>query len=197
MHSSPRRQRTSVRFAALALATSAAAVALIACSAGQITQTATQIAAVNGESGEVGALRVSNAVMEYPEGAGYWSEGSEVPLRMAISNNGGKDDELQLVSTTVSAEPRITGSKALVARRTLTIGTAPAGSTGEPDSAADAGDVGKATIVLTGIKQNLYPGMVVRMTLTFRDAGPLKLRVPIAAPLHPRVAEPNEGGGEH
>jgi copper(I)-binding protein len=197
MHSSPRRPRTSVRFAALALAASAAAVVLTGCGAGQITQTATQIAAVNGESGAVGGLRVSNAVLEYPEGAGYWAEGSDVSLRMAISNNGGKDDQLQLVSTAVSAEPRITGDKAIVARRTLTVGTAPAGSTGEADAAADAGDVGKATIVLTDIKQNLYPGMVVRMTLTFRNAGPLELRMPIAAPQHPRVDEPHEGGGEH
>lgn len=193
MHSNRKR----VTVAALALV--ASAVAVTGCSAGQITQTATQIAAVNGESAEAGPLRISNATLAYPEG-GYWAAGSDVPLTMSISNNGGKDDVLQLVSTTASKEPTIEGDKVVVSRRTLTVGElTPVPSTGEPDAAADDGDVGKASIVLTGITTNLYPGMVVRLTLTFRDAGTVKLRVPIAAPDHPRAEEPEAGheGGEH
>lgn len=176
----------------------AAALVVAGCSAGQITQTDTQLAAVNGEQGAVGPMRISNAALAYPTEGGFWAEGSDVPLSMSIANNGGADDEVQLVSTAQAAEVQIKGDKAVAALRALTVGGAPAESFGEEQAAADSGEVGNATMVLKDIKQNLFPGQVVFLTVTFRDAGTVKLRVPIAAPTEPRADLPeneHQGGG--
>lgn len=195
-----RRERFSGsgRIAGVMLA-AVAAVALAGCSAGQITQTDTQLAAVNGEQGAVGQLQISNATLAYPEGeTRYWAKGSDVPLSMSIANNGPADDRLELVSSPLSEEITISGDKVLTARRALTVGGAPAESFGEADAESNSGEVGNAKIVLTGIKQDLFPGQVVRITLNFRDAGSVQLRVPIAVPTEPRADQPeneHQGGG--
>lgn len=191
MPSSSGRRGANIRFAALALVASVAAVGAAGCSAGQITQTDTHLAAVNGESAEVGALQVSNAALAYPEG-GHWAKNSDVPLSMSIANNGGAVDELLQISGPISDDITVKGDKVIPAQRALTIGGQPAASTGEAAAASDSGDVGKAVVTLTKIKENLFPGMVVQLTLTFREAGTVELRVPIEAPEHARTDEPHE-----
>lgn len=42
--------------------------------------------------------------------------------------------------------------------------------------------VGKATVVLTGLKQAVWSGQTINVVFTFRDAGPLTVALPIAAP---------------
>jgi copper(I)-binding protein len=42
--------------------------------------------------------------------------------------------------------------------------------------------VGKASIVLQGLKQAVWPGQNVRVTFTFRDAGSVTVDLPIASP---------------
>lgn len=192
MPSSSGRRRASVRFVAVAFAATAAVGAVAGCSAGQITQTDTQLAAVNGEAGELGALRVSNAALAYPEG-GHWAIGADVPLSMSIANNGAAVDELQQISgPEVSDDITLDGHRVIPSQRALTVGGQAPPNAGEEDAATDSGEVGTATVVLTKIKKNLYPGMVVELTLTFRESGTVNLRVPIAAPDEPRVNEPVE-----
>ncbi|MGH3432921.1 MAG: hypothetical protein ACRDQB_08815 [Thermocrispum sp.] len=191
MPSSSGRRRVNVRFAALALVAAAAVAGAAGCSAGQVTQTATHLAAVNGDSAQVGAVQVSNATLAYPEG-GYWSAGSDVGVSMTITNNGPAADELQRIAGSISDDIPIDGATVIPSRRALTIGGQPAPSTPKADSGTDAGAAGKATVVLSEIKKNLFPGMVVDLTLTFRDAGTVTLRVPIAAPEHPRSDLPAE-----
>lgn len=189
------RRRITVTLAAVA-----AALTVAGCGAGQITQTDTQLAAVNGEQGEVGSIQISNAVLVYPpDGQRYWPAGADVPLSMSIANNGPEGDELQSASTRFAQEVQIKGDQVLPPHRALTVGGAPAESFGaEEQAAADEGEVGNATMVLKGLKQNLFPGQVVFLTLTFADAGSVKLRLPIAAPAEPRAEQPeNEHQGSH
>lgn len=189
------RLRASARIASTVLA-AGAALALAGCSAGQITQTGAQMAAVNGEQASAGQLQISDAKLAFPEGdARHWSTGSDVPLSMSIANNSGKDDVLQSVTTSLSDDVQIKGDKVVTALKALSVGGAPAKTEGEADAATGSGEFGNATIVLGSIKRDVFPGQVVMVTLTFRDAGSVELRMPIAAPEHGRPEQPHEEPG--
>ena len=189
MPSSSGKRRVKLGFATLALA--AVVTGTAGCGAGQIPPTDTQLAAVNGDQAQVGALHVNNAALAYPED-GYWATGSDVPLKMAIANNGATADELEQISTTDAASVDVKGDSVIPSQRALYVGMEPPKPAGEEDAGSDAGDVGTATVTLKGLKKNLYPGMVVEMTLMFRESGALKLRVPIEAPEKVRTEEAAE-----
>lgn len=175
------------------------AAALIAgCGAGQITQTNTQRPAVNGDEAVAGMLRISNAAMSYPEGeAARYPAGSDVALVLTIANNGAEDDQLQSASSPQAESVSITGDKQLIAFRRLNVGHAAGTEPADVEATQDGEEIGSAQIVLKGITSELRPGMTVQVTLTFRDAGTVTLRLPIEAPTHVRTAEPEaEQGAE-
>lgn len=70
-----------------------------------------------------------------------------------------------------------------------------------PSASAEPGQVGKATIVLQNLKQPLWAGQTIKITFVFKNAGPLTVDLPIAAPARPgsRAPAPEkpaaEGGG--
>jgi len=70
-----------------------------------------------------------------------------------------------------------------------------------PESSAAPGEVGKATIVLQGLKQPVWAGQTIKVTFVFKNSGSITLELPIAAPSHPgsRAPAPEkpkaEGGG--
>ena len=77
-------------------------VALSACSAGQVTQTATQDRDKTGGQAKVGGITLRAVELEYPRG-GTYSAGDDAGLRMAIVNTGSKSDTLTGVSFTLAA----------------------------------------------------------------------------------------------
>ena len=44
--------------------------------------------------------------------------------------------------------------------------------------------VGQATVTLPALKQPLWPGQVIKVTFVFRNAGPVTVDLPVAAPAH-------------
>ncbi|MGY1710154.1 hypothetical protein ACI8AC_11660 [Geodermatophilus sp. SYSU D00758] len=68
-------------------------VALTACSAGQVTQTATQDRDKVGPSEQVGDILLRQVLLEYPE-EGAYEEGEDASLVMAIVNTGQAEDTL-------------------------------------------------------------------------------------------------------
>ncbi|GAA5118768.1 copper chaperone PCu(A)C [Haloechinothrix salitolerans] len=170
----------------------AAGALLAGCSAGQITQTDTQLAAVNGGGATAGQLSVNNAAFAYPEDdQRVWLEGSDVPLTMTIVNNGESSDELSSISTPISRDVVIDGDTTIRAHKALTIDGGTAEAPNPPGGEIAAGEVGTATATLRNINRDLFPGQVVTVTLTFADAGTVDLRVPIESPDEPRTAEPH------
>lgn len=177
-----------------------AAVVLAGCSAGQITQTSSQLPAVNGDVAAAADLRVSNAAMSFPKDAkiAAYPKGADVALVMSIANDGDKDDVLQSVSSPQASSVSITGDKNVPAHSRLSVGQPFGSAPASVQAAEDEEETGSVKIVLKGIKAELRPGMTVEVTLKFRDAGPVVLRLPMEAPERPRTAEKkHEGEGAH
>ncbi|MCG8917827.1 hypothetical protein L6E12_18770 [Actinokineospora sp. PR83] len=192
----------------------AAVLGVTGCSAGQITQTDSQLPAVNGAERTQGAIALRNAVLAYPEGGSY-PEGSEAPLVLTIVNTGSADDVLTEVTSPVAASATVTGSKDLPGGFAIEVGTpgedvevgksssvaptpsgAPSsapGSTTAPGSVAPTTSakapnekLGTLEIVLEGVNTRLFPGKNVPVTFVFANAGPVTVELPIAASSEPR-----------
>jgi copper(I)-binding protein len=104
--------------AALALG---AALVLAGCGAGQITQTATQQAAVNGTHAQVKDIALRDAAVQYPTSGPGYPAGATPALTLTIVNLGTRDDSLVSV-TTEAGQATIAGSKDVVAAHSLVIG---------------------------------------------------------------------------
>jgi copper(I)-binding protein len=218
-------------FGAAALALGAALV-LAGCGAGQITQTASQQAAVNGTHAQVKDIALRDAAVQYPTSGPGYPAGATPALTLTIVNLGTQDDSLVSV-TTEGGQATIAGSKDVVAAHSLVIGpddavestnevqttspSAPASSSGAPTSpstptgtssgtgtstsstATSTSEVpssgaaatptapekvGQATVTLAPLKQPLWPGQVIKVTFVFKNAGPVTVELPVAAPAH-------------
>jgi copper(I)-binding protein len=105
----------------------------------------------------------------------------------------GPDDA---VESTNEAQPTSSGAPTSSAEAPAT-GTSSTGtsSTGTETSSSEApsasvtptaapATVGKGTVTLPALKQPLWPGQVVKVTFLFKNAGPVTVDVPVAAPAH-------------
>ncbi len=86
------------RLAVVAAVAAGLGLAVAGCSAGQITQTDAQVAAVNGASGTVGAIAVRDAQLLFPVAEGHYREGDDAPVVVVIANNGTEVDTLVSVT---------------------------------------------------------------------------------------------------
>lgn len=76
-----------------------AAILVSGCSAGQITQTDTQVPAVNGSMGTVKQIAVRDVQLAFPAGKTYFSKGESASLLLTIANSGDATDKLVAVSS--------------------------------------------------------------------------------------------------
>lgn len=100
----------------------AAGLGLVAvgCSAGQVTQTDTQVAAVDGASGNAGPIAVRNVMLAFPPDGNRYHEGEDVPMTFVIANTGENPDKLlSIKSEAAEGEAEIVGGKDIPARYAL------------------------------------------------------------------------------
>ncbi|WP_086662518.1 hypothetical protein [Lentzea kentuckyensis] len=100
----------------------AAGLGLVAvgCSAGQITQTDTQVAAVDGASGNAGPIAVRNVMLAFPPDGNRYREGDAVPLTFVIANTGETPDKLlSIKSDAAEGEAEVLGGKDIPPRYAL------------------------------------------------------------------------------
>jgi copper(I)-binding protein len=100
----------------------AAGLGLVAvgCSAGQITQTDTQVAAVDGASGNAGPIAVRNVMLAFPPDGNRYHDGDDVPLTFVIANTGENTDKLlSIKSEAAEGEAEIVGGKEIPSRYAL------------------------------------------------------------------------------
>lgn len=176
LNASTRRVATAVALAA------AAALSLSACSAGQITQTATQVAAVNGNYANQGDISLRNVHIVYPDSEEYTLEaGGTVALAFtAVNESTHETDRLTKISTPKAESVTIegqTGDRAIRPQTAL--------SAGAPDvTVTDDGEELESDIVrvtLDGIAAGVHPGLTVPITFSFERAGDITVDAPVDA----------------
>jgi copper(I)-binding protein len=160
-------------------------VALSACSAGQVTQTATQERDKVGAMAQVGEITLRQVEIAYPQG-GIYDAGDDAEVTMAIVNTGEAADTLVSVEGEGFSSAEITGSTAEV----NTAGT-PTGSTSvttgsdeieiAPDTTVFVG-TGDLAVTLTDLDEDLTVAQALTLVLTFENAGEIEVLATVAAP---------------
>ncbi len=163
-------------------------VALGGCSAGQVTQTATQARDRTGGAGQVEDISVHAVQLVHPPG-GVYEVGDQVEVTMAIVNSGRVDDRLIDVAGAELGAATVSATLATADTPPDTTSPAPAptdstASSAQPSAvAATAVDVlvpargavlvgsSAPTVVLTGLTRRIDAAQSVELTLTFARAG--------------------------
>ncbi|AKS32214.1 hypothetical protein [Mycolicibacterium goodii] len=169
--------RTSAGLAACGLA---AAVALTACGAGQISQTTTQEPAVNGVNAQTGQVSLRNVHLRAPQQADYVEPGTTVELLfVAVNDSSEADNKLKSITSDIG-KVTLSGDSTVKADGVLLVG--------EPDGQlkavenAEAADAVTAEVELT---KPITNGLLYDFTFTF-DNGETTVAVPISAGEQPR-----------
>jgi copper(I)-binding protein len=149
-------------------------VALSACSAGQVAQTATQEQNL-GNQADVGALHLRALELPYPTG-GVYPSGGDARLLGAVASSADADDTLMSIEGDAFDSVEVVDPNATAA--------APAG-TGSLDLTIPAGGtlfIGNGTgpsVTLVGLSRDLGVGQYVEVTFTFEQAGTVTVPVPV------------------
>jgi copper(I)-binding protein len=187
--------RTSALAAGLTACGLAAAVALSGCSAGQVSQMATQEPAVNGTSGNLGPISLRNVHLQAVQATDYVQPGSDVELLfVAVNNSPDVNDKLVSITSDVG-KVTLTGDTSIPANGVLTVGE-PDGQIA-PLESADRADAADATVALS---KPITNGLTYNFTFAFEKAGETTVTVPISAGEAPRreeAVEAGDTGGHH
>lgn len=144
----------------------AAALTLSGCAAGQISQTADQVAAIDGANGDAGSIGVRNALLATPDNPSGLDKGADARLLVYVSNDGTAGDTLASVSSPAASTVEISGTAAVPAQALSDF----------------AGQDSKVTITLKNLTQKIGFGESVPVTFTFATAGTITVNVPIEIP---------------
>ncbi|WP_019814714.1 copper chaperone PCu(A)C [Saccharomonospora saliphila] len=175
-----------------AVVAAGAALLVAGCAAGQITQTDTQVASINGARAEVGDIAVRNAELAYPSesGADLYRAGTDAGAQMWLVNEGLRGDRLVSIESDAASRVVVEGSRRVPAEGTLVLSRA--------ESVPEQQVKTNATLTFAGLTRQLRPGEQIEVTLTFREAGRVSFEMPVTVPDQPRTdpgGSHGEGGG--
>ena len=173
----------------LAACGAAAAVVLSGCSAGQVSQTATQEPAVNGTSVNVGPIALRNIHLRATQTTDYIQPGREVELLFQASNNSPDVNDKLVSITSEYGEVSLTGDTSVPANGVLVVGS-PDGQITPLESVQPA-EAAEAMVTLT---ERITNGLTYDFTFTFEQAGENTVAVPISAGESARRGEVVEAG---
>ena len=184
---------TRLRWVPVVVAGLSAALALGGCSAGQSTETSTQVGAVGGGRGDVKVsgepvMSIRNATLAYPKEGDLYREGSSAPLDAVLINQGNKDNKLVGASTPYAQSVTIGGTTDLPAHTTLR-----ALGQNTPSVEGFPADQPTVDIQVQGLNRDIRPGVTIPVTFTFAKSGAVTVQVPIGPSPEPR---PNTEGEE-
>jgi copper(I)-binding protein len=175
------------------------AVVLAGCGAGQITQTDTQLAGINGANGNAGPIALRDVQLAYPPNQqGVYPPGSNATLIVTVVNTGLTPDTLVRVTspavTSVLVDGSATGTVSLPDNVAVAAGSDPddatvtdppsvGGSTSPSVSATTTPSAGASASSVPSIAPNLTPGRMTIELVGFRsvNGGPLRagMTIPI------------------
>ncbi len=182
----PTRRRRMVAAAALA---AGAALILSGCGAGQISQTSEQVAAINGNTANAGDIALRNVHIVFPgNGTATHTAGGKAALALSIVNTGAVGaDELTGVTTDlgkVEITPAEGDKLEIAPSETVVVSTPQAGAetrTGGETIKTEGGETTTARIEITGLTQNITPGLTYDVTFNFKNNGNVLVQVPVDA----------------
>ena len=179
---------------ALAACGLTAVVALTGCSAGQISQSASQQPAVNGTLAWVGTpetgIALRNVHLRAAQASDYVQPGSDVELIfVAINESADQPDRLVSITSPIGTVT-VAGDAVVPGGKTLIVGT-PDGQPSELGLTEDA-STAEATVALT---EKISNGLNYPFTFTFERSGQREMQVPISAGEAPRREAESAGAG--
>ena len=176
-------RRTS-RVAALAAGGLIGAVALAGCSVGQLSQTASQESAVDGNHAVINNVALRNVRIQALQHGDFLRPGATVDLVLVVINQSPDvTDKLVGISPDIGTVT-VTGDPTLPAGGTLFVGN-PNGQNRKAVDAVEAADSVKATVALD---KQITNGPNYNFTFDFEKAGSVSLAVPISAPEGPPLS---------
>jgi copper(I)-binding protein len=165
-------------------------VVLSACSAGQVTQTATQERDKTGAQAQVGNISLRQAELLHPRGGSY-ERGDDADLQVAIINGGTEPDTLVRVGGDGFGSAEIQGPA--TGTGTSSAASSSAATTTAPTSTASRSSVieiptgasifvggSDYSITLKNLAEPLTTGQYLEVTFTFKNAGDVTLPVTVA-----------------
>jgi len=165
--------RSKNRLCATTAGLAAGAMILTGCSAGQISQTASQEAAVNGNSVNAKNISLRNVHLLATQSSDFLQPGRTVPLLFVAANNSPDVNDKLLGITSDVGAVAMTGDTAIPARAALVVAAA-GGQTEAMGSATSAA----AEVTLD---KPITNGLTYSFTFTFDHAGKVTVAVPISA----------------
>jgi copper(I)-binding protein len=168
----------SSRVTALAAAGLIGALALAGCSAGQLSQTASQESAVDGNAAVINNVALRNVRIQAQQYTDFLQPGTTVDLVLVVVNQSPDVADKLVGVTTDIGTVTVTGDPTLPAGGTLFVGT-PNGLNNKAAAAVEAADSVKATVELS---KQITNGPNYNFTFKFEKAGSVSLQVPISAP---------------
>jgi hypothetical protein len=194
------KSRSSAVTVAIGACALAVSTTLAGCSAGQVSQTATQQAAVNGTAATIGDITLRNVHLRAAQKGDYVQPGSDVELLFVAANESPDTADKLTSITSDSGTVALSGDTSLPATDVLVVG--------EPDgqvAALEQNETADAAKAMVDIDQPITNGLTYNFTFNFEKAGQITVAVPISAGEAPRRdqvgdASHEEGGdtsGQH
>jgi len=165
--------RSKNRLCATAAGLVAGAMILTGCSAGQISQTANQEAAVNGNSANAKSIALRNVHLLATQSSDYLQPGRAVPLVFVAANNSPDVNDKLLGITSDVGAVAMTGDAAIPARAALVVAAAGGQTEAMGSAAPAAAEVTLNTPITNGLSYDF--------TFSFEHAGKVSVAVPISA----------------
>ena len=175
--SKSRSSRRSPKRAALAAGALIGAGAIAGCSAGQVSQTAMQQSAVDGNQAVINNVALRNVHIQALQTGDFLRPGATVDLVLVAVNQSPDITDKLVGITTDIGKVTVTGDPTLRASGVLFVGPQN-GQSKKSDSAVENANV-KATIALS---KPITNGPNYDFTFNFEKAGSVSMGVPISAP---------------
>ncbi|MDF0532190.1 hypothetical protein P0W64_20915 [Tsukamurella sp. 8F] len=177
--------RRGVRAAAGMALVAGTLLATAACGSGQISQTASQVAAINGANQQVKDLALRDVHILYP------AVGGQARIAFTIANQSPTDsDSLESITSADGTKASISGDTTIAPNKAI-YGSAPAGT-------LDGADIDRLKVSIP-VAGQLRPGLTTDLTFTFAKSGSLTVPVPVdaGATTGPVEAGASSGSGGH
>ncbi len=161
------------------------AIALTGCGSGQLSQTASQVPAINGTQMAINNVLLRNVHIQAVQTGDFLQPGHTVDLILVATNQSADFADKLVGITTEIGTVTLSGDSQVPAGGVLFVGS-PDGQNQQAVDAVEAAENAKAIVALD---KPITNGLTYNFTFDFEKAGSGSLKVPISAGLAPRRNE--------